>query len=236
MPTINQLVRKGRRQVKAKSKSPALGGNPFRRGVCVQVMTRTPKKPNSAIRKVAKGVTGTRIRYWADPQIFTKGASFLTDELIGRLRQTAFLVPGITLEEVNRLAASWLPDANRVVVQGGSYGGYMAFACAVHFSDRIAGAQSSVGISNFVTFLQNTESYRRDLAQFSRWLATQSGPGLLEEVPQHTVAERLRVASGADDEPLPGQEIVEDRLRALGYTNVEVRIGDGYAGERRDPP
>jgi small subunit ribosomal protein S12 len=54
MPTISQLVRKGRRQVRAKSKSPALAGNPFRRGVCVQVMTRTPKKPNSAIRKVAK--------------------------------------------------------------------------------------------------------------------------------------------------------------------------------------
>lgn len=54
MPTINQLVRKGRRQIVAKSKSPALAGNPFRRGVCVQVMTRTPKKPNSAIRKVAK--------------------------------------------------------------------------------------------------------------------------------------------------------------------------------------
>ncbi len=54
MPTISQLVRKGRRQVRTKSKSPALTGNPFRRGVCVQVMTRTPKKPNSAIRKVAK--------------------------------------------------------------------------------------------------------------------------------------------------------------------------------------
>lgn len=54
MPTINQLVRKGRRKVVTKSKSPALDGNPFRRGVCVQVMTRTPKKPNSAIRKVAK--------------------------------------------------------------------------------------------------------------------------------------------------------------------------------------
>ena len=54
MPTINQLVRKGRRKVRAKSKSPALQRNPFRRGVCVQVMTRTPKKPNSAIRKVAK--------------------------------------------------------------------------------------------------------------------------------------------------------------------------------------
>ncbi|MCE0484209.1 MAG: 30S ribosomal protein S12 [Methylacidiphilales bacterium] len=54
MPTINQLVRKGRRKVVFKTKSPALKGAPQRRGVCVQVMTRTPKKPNSALRKVAK--------------------------------------------------------------------------------------------------------------------------------------------------------------------------------------
>ena len=54
MPTINQLVRKPRTLAKAKSKAPALKESPFRRGVCVQVMTRTPKKPNSAIRKVAK--------------------------------------------------------------------------------------------------------------------------------------------------------------------------------------
>jgi small subunit ribosomal protein S12 len=54
MPTINQLIRKGRRKVSVKSKSPALADCPQRRGVCVQVMTRTPKKPNSALRKVAK--------------------------------------------------------------------------------------------------------------------------------------------------------------------------------------
>jgi small subunit ribosomal protein S12 len=54
MPTINQLVRKGREKVRQKSKVPALKGAPFRRGVCLQVMTRTPKKPNSAMRKVAK--------------------------------------------------------------------------------------------------------------------------------------------------------------------------------------
>jgi small subunit ribosomal protein S12 len=54
MPTINQLVRKGRNKVRYKSKSPALENAPFRRGVCLQVMTRTPKKPNSAMRKVAK--------------------------------------------------------------------------------------------------------------------------------------------------------------------------------------
>jgi small subunit ribosomal protein S12 len=54
MPTINQLVRKGRKTPVDKSKSPALANCPARRGVCLQVMTRTPKKPNSALRKVAK--------------------------------------------------------------------------------------------------------------------------------------------------------------------------------------
>ena len=54
MPTINQLVRFGRTPKTTKSKSPALKNCPQRRGVCLQVMTRTPKKPNSALRKVAK--------------------------------------------------------------------------------------------------------------------------------------------------------------------------------------
>lgn len=54
MPTINQLVRKGREKVKEKSKSPALQGSPQKRGVCVRVYTTTPKKPNSALRKVAR--------------------------------------------------------------------------------------------------------------------------------------------------------------------------------------
>lgn len=54
MPTINQLVRKGRKTPEVKSKSRALSNCPQRRGVCLQVMTRTPKKPNSALRKVAK--------------------------------------------------------------------------------------------------------------------------------------------------------------------------------------
>ncbi|MEM8953875.1 MAG: 30S ribosomal protein S12 [Verrucomicrobiota bacterium] len=54
MPTINQLVRKGRKDKPEKSKAPALDSCPQRRGVCLQVYTRTPKKPNSALRKVAK--------------------------------------------------------------------------------------------------------------------------------------------------------------------------------------
>ena len=54
MPTINQLVRKGRQQVKYKTASPALQSSPQKRGVCTRVYTTTPKKPNSALRKVAK--------------------------------------------------------------------------------------------------------------------------------------------------------------------------------------
>jgi small subunit ribosomal protein S12 len=54
MPTINQLIRKGREKLRYKSKSPALKANPQKRGVCTRVYTTTPKKPNSALRKVAR--------------------------------------------------------------------------------------------------------------------------------------------------------------------------------------
>ncbi len=54
MPTINQVVRKSRERVLWKSKSPALQGSPQKRGVCTRVYTTTPKKPNSALRKVAR--------------------------------------------------------------------------------------------------------------------------------------------------------------------------------------
>ncbi len=67
MPTIQQLVRKGRQVLVDKSKSPALDSCPQRRGVCVRVYTTTPKKPNSAMRKVAR-VKDTTCRntlsYW----------------------------------------------------------------------------------------------------------------------------------------------------------------------------
>jgi len=54
MPTISQLVRKGRTPIKKRTKSPALKGNPQKRGVCLVVRTQTPKKPNSALRKIAR--------------------------------------------------------------------------------------------------------------------------------------------------------------------------------------
>jgi small subunit ribosomal protein S12 len=54
LPTINQLIRKGRKQVKEKGRTPALAHCPQKRGVCTRVYTSTPKKPNSALRKVAR--------------------------------------------------------------------------------------------------------------------------------------------------------------------------------------
>ena len=72
MPTINQLVRRERKKLIDKTKSPALMDCPQRRGVCTRVYTTTPKKPNSALRKVARvrltnGFEVTSYRYWSQP-------------------------------------------------------------------------------------------------------------------------------------------------------------------------
>lgn len=78
----------------------------------------------------------------------------------GRLREDSVRDIGALLDWIAQQPDL---DASRVVVQGGSYGGYMANAVAVHYSHRIRGAIPAVSISNFVTFLNRTESYRRDL-------------------------------------------------------------------------
>lgn len=65
MPTVNQLVRRVRELKKRKSKSPALEGNPQKRGVCLRVTTQTPKKPNSALRKVARVRLTNGVEIWA---------------------------------------------------------------------------------------------------------------------------------------------------------------------------
>ncbi len=65
MPTINQLVRKGRQKVRKKGTTPALQGSPQKRGVCTRVYTTTPKKPNSALRKVARVRLTNRIEVTA---------------------------------------------------------------------------------------------------------------------------------------------------------------------------
>ena len=65
MPTVSQLIRFGRRALRKKTKAPALKASPQRRGVCVQVRTMTPKKPNSALRKIARVRLTTRIEVTA---------------------------------------------------------------------------------------------------------------------------------------------------------------------------
>ncbi len=102
-------------------------------------------------------------------------------------------------------------DADRVLVRGGSYGGYMALAAAVRFADRIAGAESVVGISNFVTFLENTESYRRDLRRAE--YGDERDPAMrafLESISPLKHAERITrplfVVQGYNDPRVPRSE------------------------------
>lgn len=65
MPTINQLVRFGRNDIKRKTKSPAMQACPQKRGVCTKITTQTPKKPNSALRKVARVRLSNSMEVWA---------------------------------------------------------------------------------------------------------------------------------------------------------------------------
>ena len=96
MPTISQLVRKGRRVLVDKSKSPALDSCPQRRGVCVRVYTTTPKKPNSAMRKVA------RVRLTNSKEV---NSSFVV-LLIPQVLQTAHSVVLSTVQSVQRLRSN----------------------------------------------------------------------------------------------------------------------------------
>ena len=72
MPTINQLVRKGRVTFEKKSKSPLLEENPQKRGVCLSVRTATPKKPNSALRKIARVTVKRHRRYMLHSRCWTQ--------------------------------------------------------------------------------------------------------------------------------------------------------------------
>lgn len=102
-------------------------------------------------------------------------------------------------------------DASRVVVYGGSYGGYMVYACLTHFNDRLAGGISVVGISNFVTFLESTAEYRRDLRR------PEYGDERDPEMRQHLVrispltnagkiTRPMLIAQGANDPRVPLSE------------------------------
>ena len=136
-------------------------------------------------------------------------------------------------------------DKNRVAVFGGSYGGYMVLASAVHYSDRLAAAVDVVGISNFVTFLENTQDYRRDHRRAE--YGDERDPAMrehLQSISPLTHVDKIKipmlVVQGQNDPRVPVTEAIQvvDALRANGnsvwYMNA-MNEGHGYRKkENRD--
>jgi dipeptidyl aminopeptidase/acylaminoacyl peptidase len=129
-------------------------------------------------------------------------------------------------------------DENRVAVFGGSYGGYMVLASAVHYSDRLSAAVDVVGISNFVSFLENTQDYRRDLRR--QEYGDERDPQMrahLERISPLNNVEKIRVpllvVQGQNDPRVPVSESEQmvEALRARGqpvwYMNA-LNEGHGY--------
>jgi len=129
-------------------------------------------------------------------------------------------------------------DPSRVAVMGGSYGGYMSLAVATNYADRIVGAIDVVGISHFVTFLQNTESYRRDLRRVE--YGDERDPAMrafLDGISPLTNAQRIRkplfVVQGRNDPRVPYTEAeqIVAKARAQGTTVWYLRAeneGHGF--------
>ena len=136
-------------------------------------------------------------------------------------------------------------DENRVAVYGGSYGGYMVLASAVHYSDRLQAAVDVVGISNFVTFLENTQDYRRDLRRAE--YGDERIPAMREHLQNISPLNHvdkinipMLVIQGQNDPRVPVTEAIQmvDALRAQGqpvwYMNA-LNEGHGFRKkENRD--
>jgi dipeptidyl aminopeptidase/acylaminoacyl peptidase len=131
-------------------------------------------------------------------------------------------------------------DASRVLVTGGSYGGYMSLAVATHYGDRIVGNVDVVGISNFVTFLTHTESYRRDLRRAE--YGDERDPQMrafLESISPLNHADQVQkpmlVVQGRNDPRVPYTEAEQmvNRLRERGIPVWYVRAENEGHGFRR---
>ncbi len=133
-------------------------------------------------------------------------------------------------------------DASRVAVVGGSYGGYMVLASAVHYSDRLKAVVDIVGISNFVTFLENTQDYRRDLRRVE--YGDERDPAMrahLERIsPLNNVARidvPIFVVQGENDPRVPVTEAVQmvKALREEGQTVWYMNaLNEGHGYKRRE--
>jgi dipeptidyl aminopeptidase/acylaminoacyl peptidase len=160
----------------------------------------------------------------------------------GRLREDSVKDIGALIDWVGTRPEL---DASRVAVMGGSYGGYMVLASLVHFGDRLKAGIDVVGISNFVTFLENTASYRRDLRRVE--YGDESDPVMrefLQAISPTTQAAKIRsalfVVHGANDPrvPLSEAEQIVDIVRSSGqevWKLVAMNEGHGFAKrENRD--
>lgn len=157
----------------------------------------------------------------------------------GRLREDSVKDLGAALDW---MATQPRLDARRVVVAGGSYGGYMALAASTLLADRIAGAMSAVGISNFVSFLENTESYRRDLRRAE--YGDERDPAMrafLQQISPLNRADRiskpLMVVQGRNDPRVPWTES-EQIVRSLQQRGTPVWYlladNEGHGFARRE--
>ncbi len=133
-------------------------------------------------------------------------------------------------------------DASRVVVYGQSYGGYMVLACMTHYSDRLAGAIDRYGISNWVSFLTNTEAYRRDLRRAE--YGDERDPAMREVFdrisPLNNVAKITKpmlIMQGLNDPRVPASESrqIVDALRAKGVSVGYVQFKDEGHGFLKKP-
>ena len=136
-------------------------------------------------------------------------------------------------------------DSNRVAVYGGSYGGYMVLASAVHYSDRLKAAVDIVGISNFVTFLKNTKDYRRDLRRVE--YGDERDPAMeafLQKISPNNNVDKIKVpmfvVQGENDPRVPvteAEQIVQslrENDKKVWYMNA-LNEGHGYRKkENRD--
>jgi len=132
-------------------------------------------------------------------------------------------------------------DSERVIVYGGSYGGYMVLASLVHFDERLLGGVNIVGISNFVTFLENTEDYRRDLRRVE--YGDERDPDMrafLEEISPLNNAERINsplfVAQGYNDPRVPyteSEQIVETVRNNDGEVWYLLAMNEGHGFSRK---
>lgn len=133
-------------------------------------------------------------------------------------------------------------DASRVAVFGGSYGGYMVLASAVHYSDRLKAAVDIVGISNFVTFLENTQDYRRDLRRVE--YGDERDPEMrahLEKISPNNNADKISVplfvVQGENDPRVPVTEAAQmvEALRGQGHTVWYMNaLNEGHGYRKRE--